>query len=357
MTHETPTAIIDHVPTASELQRDPRYADSSSIRGQLKEQWGINTEQDAMALNVLAGELTFAEPTGDRLKSLYDVSRHVGDALIAEVPQFGGGARNLLDRTRWEARPRTFAEISEYHKGSASGTHNEERREMTQDLHGMRQISSDLYERMKNEGMPLADITHASLAVYLSTAAHESGHAILSGISAMEKSVRPNDGRLLATSMFLAKHPEIGFTGDWEQDVLAHEERFAEGYAQMVLTEAMKTLGYSDEVNGKLSELLAPIVTDNNEWEKGYAAPLSKEALAAQLSEMDEIFERGETLTLPTETAWMEAVTAQQLEPIRDYVHGQAEAAQPQSELHAKRPRLLRRIGQAMLQRTTTKPK
>lgn len=346
--------IIDHVPTAEELRHDPHYVVRSSMSSELGGYWGEDVAQDAVVLDRLGDELTFAELTGDRVASLYDVSRHVGDMVIADDPEDGAQVYALIDSSRWYARPRTFDDISEHHRGSAQGTHNERTGLLTQDLAGLVQTSRLVFERMKADGQPLKEIKHAYLATYLAVAAHESGHALLAGVSAMEKSLRNNDAPLLATSMFLAKHPEIGFTGNWRDDVIAHEERFAEGYAHLVVAEALRTLGYPDEVSAHLLEIIKPDVTGKNNWEKGYTAPLTKKEVVAQLADIHNMMTSGEGAVLPDAQTWKHDVANNQLEAIKQHVEGdQLVMSEQQQNETLKRVRTLKRMGHMALKRVT----
>lgn len=365
MSPEIKKPIIDHVPTAEELQQNPMYANRSSMSSKLEQHWGVDANQDTEVLESMAKELAFAELNGDVVASLYDVSRHVGDMVVAGDPQNGQAAFDVIEHSRWWSRPREFSEISERHKGKASGTHNESKRLLTQDVEGLRQTSKDLFDQLGRAGLPLRDVKHAYLATYLTVAAHESGHALLAGVGAMEKSMRPSDEHLLATSMFLAKHPEVGFTGDWKEDVRAHEERFAEGYARLVVTESLKTLGYSEEVYSRIYAIIEPGMTGESQWEKGYTAPLTKEGVAAQLAEIDTMMRNSEIPILPTADDWKNSVESNQLGSIRAHVTGEIEPtaqvnligadqeATMTQEVGQDRPRMLRRIGHAILARTT----
>jgi hypothetical protein len=92
---------------------------------------------------------------------------------------------------------------------------------------------------------------------FVHTGAHEVGHALLNGTGGTANSLGLGYGHLSATKRYLQNHPEEALTGNWETDVAAHEERFAEGYAVMVTTKVLSLLGYTAERSKSVLEELS----------------------------------------------------------------------------------------------------
>ncbi len=79
-----------------------------------------------------------------------------------------------------------------------------------------------------------------------SSVAHEAAHALLNGLSqGVAPSLKTVENRK-ATRLYLARHPELGLTANWESDVWIHEERFAEGYSRLVGDKVLQIMGYTD---------------------------------------------------------------------------------------------------------------
>lgn len=210
-------------------------------------------------LENLRSEISFARFDEKLIHNAYGVARHMADVVLfaagsREGEQADGGANNvagILDGIRYLAHPRVFRSED---TGRVLGSVGNQQLSIN-----MEQINKSAGESLKDrllaKGVELRSPSDAYLISTMHVAGHEVGHLMLGGFS--EKDNRyAGVGQLKASKVFLAQHPELAFTGDWETDAWIHEERFAEGIGLLVTEEVVQTLGYTDEeVQAILDEL------------------------------------------------------------------------------------------------------
>ena len=298
------------------------------------------------------------------LETAYSVVRNIGDGALTKADT-SNDVYALLNHTRWDAQPDEYARIDQ--DGDTLATHNEHHKRMSLHETNLFDDSRQLKSSFEKQGFELKDPTDALLFTAVNTAAHESGHALLSGVSKFltSKSGRkdpqdrlPNGIRMVATKAYLAAHPEEAITGNWETDVVTHEERFAEGYGNMVLEIVMDRLGYSgeekDEIvkhfldkagvysdtagthpidnldmfnNGRAMEQVGNILErDLASGTIGYSMPLSPDRLIKQLRELTGQVQKNDKFVVDVALAdWEESVKNGQSEQTRaDIAHQQS---------------------------------
>lgn len=187
----------------------------------------------------LRSEMVWGQRDEALLKNAYSVSREIGDVELAQLDTTGQ-VIGLMDATRYYARPRHFGtEID------SLGGHNRAQKSLwaSHDKH-FKAVEGD-HKQAIAEVITLKDPNDAELLAYMGTVAHETGHAILAGVSEMTES-KGSRGYLglSASATFIRHNPQEGLTGTVESDTAIHEERFAEGYSRMVVSKIMEALGY-----------------------------------------------------------------------------------------------------------------
>lgn len=181
----------------------------------------------------------------------YAVSREIGDMILARSDNTRT-VFSLLDDSRHDARPLTI----EYDPDLKSdGEHSGSNRYLKV---GPSVASvSRMEQEVEESGVKLRNPDDYRLLKLLRVVSHESGHALLHGVSRVM--ARKSDGgathQLTASATYLKDRPEAAFTGDWNADVFIREEQFAEGYAQMVLNSALDGLGYEGDDKDRLASL------------------------------------------------------------------------------------------------------
>jgi hypothetical protein len=101
---------------------------------------------------------------------------------------------------------------------------------------------------LRNEGLQISDST-AKLIAHLHVLGHEVGHSISSHLG---------DRPLTAYSSirYLRQHPEEALTGNATTDALTQEERFAEGFARVVVDEVLRSMDFSKRDRTKVLDYL-----------------------------------------------------------------------------------------------------
>jgi hypothetical protein len=192
------------------------------------------------------------------LKNAYGVVRNIGDDLLISQDKSGEVAK-LLSHTRTESRPVNFVGIEG--DDDTLAVHGEVIRKMGIHDKNLQVDAHNLAGNMKKQGVELKQPSDALLFAAINTTAHESGHAILAGVSKLiiSTSGRENpmnrlegDDRIVATKTYLAAHPEEAVTGNWPTDTITQEERFAEGFGNAVLGKVIDTLGYTQDEKMKV---------------------------------------------------------------------------------------------------------
>ena len=331
--------IIDHVPTTQELS--PRSTMSMQytyepVSRELLNGFDPSVGEDqanleATLLHNLSNELQFGdrEAHGELVRKAYAVAREIGDRSLgsddAEITE-------LLDETRISARGGvSFAGQSE-HAGHVSYRRNESgslSREMGVAVSGV-YTGSPVFRSVENQlltanvEMKPADI---SLLMFMQYTGHEAGHLLQTGMNPIlqSKIVREGDDPMIyesnRTAAFILTVGEAeGATGNLETDAAIYDERFAEGYGMLVMSECAKRLGYDDRAIEVLKEAmsftddnlenvhllehvsddksLAQVfaekqIANGNVGEAGYSKPLSASELKRDLRSLVQNFQQG----------------------------------------------------------------
>ncbi len=134
----------------------------------------------------------------------------------------------------------------------------------------------------------------ARLIEVIDNIGHESGHAILAGVSSELSSLTRTDrtGKD-ATRAYLSCHPELGVTTNWISDVRTHEERFSQGYAKLVVDTTLEKLGYTEQERKSIATQLSkqmstPLGGELGENQIDYLRNVDHETGLAQLVTIDD---------------------------------------------------------------------
>lgn len=200
-------------------------------------------------------ELLFAANTSDKLGNAYKVARNIGDKLLLD--RGDSKITAILDASRWDARPNAFFINDGVDGEGYIGRHSERLKQMELSDAGIRESTKYLENNMRSASVEILNPSDPELFTVLRVVAHEAGHALLAGISKMIVSVSRDmpQTEVLATRLFLTSHPELAFTGDLQTDIATHEERFAEGYGQMVVDAVAAEIGYDETARKELKKI------------------------------------------------------------------------------------------------------
>jgi hypothetical protein len=327
----TSPGIINHVPSPSELskgygkQRLPASFDR--VPGYYVE--GVRPEKSsddnlAGILRHMGNELNFGSPEKfpETIENAYSVARNIGDAVIGNVsPE----ARALLDGTRpYGIVTRTSSDgPASVHEWNREGFSNQP--VLNVDVESVfgnaterRQLLAN-YEALGVQVKP----EHASLLHFLKLVSHEAGHLIQFGVGSHMDTANSGgkSGYDHMSSIALKLHPEVATTANHYTSLRVHNERFAEGYSNIVMKEAVRALGYTDDESAKImravgfqeqasetEQYLNEVTPDKTltdigkekgislyEGDLGYSMPLSLDQVVADLDIVNQ-FMKGEDL-------------------------------------------------------------
>jgi DNA polymerase V len=260
--------------------------------------WGTDRAQDTEILHALRDQLIYG-PLDPELqnKRLYQVALHIGEGEIAK-DQGSMPANQLLASSKPFMRTESFHDINDESK---AGQYDLRGRAMGLHLNFLDERAKMLRRDLEASDLEWIDKRDAYLVSFLNTGAHETGHAILSGISRLTEATGTLRGTGLASCLYTAKHPEESLTGDFMADAQTNEERFATGFGDMVVRSALSTLGYSPEQIQQImtaswhqyqSENLPPDSIQKGAL--GYLHPLSREKIISELTELDDAIQHHE---------------------------------------------------------------
>jgi hypothetical protein len=359
----------------------PHYANQHEIDGYAEP----TVESMAFALRDDIKD-TAAVPRDWLVYRAYSVARQVGDSLLDAIDGTGT-VRELLDSTRSDARP-TEMKLDATLSESTAGTYSRHLGGELSVRAGALQANSNVKKFLKDKHVELQDPSDIEVLKLVHIVAHEAGHAMLGGISTKIESelkdVTPTgsmvgDYNVLASQLYLAEHPEEAFTGRWGNDVMIQEERFAEGYGQLVTGIVIDALGYQGKDKARLLDVLTlsedftgehgsnqidylhqkigsvalftEVSTSASESQKypghlGYAKPLKPSQMVRELKELAEASKQIESLPSGDLSEWNETVSdTRQKWGIRRHLKNLQRARS--DVLHPKRL-IARRVGQAV---------
>lgn len=227
------------------------------------------TDASKMVLGKLRNELHFGnrEFSEEFIKTTYGIARGIGDRFIAEVSP---DAFQLLSfsRSNGESFGMVFRDSSGEDADSLGGVST-----ISQDGLADRVLfdvkigevssGSNNFKIVENNLHALGANVLAediSLFIMLKTVAHEAGHVIQRGVGRL---IRPNEHPTgsksydVMSSELLKSEPQLAQTMHEYTSVRVHNERFAEGYARIVLREAASALGYDAATIDKIARALS----------------------------------------------------------------------------------------------------
>ena len=195
----------------------------------------------------------------EKVANAYKVVRNIGDSLVTQ----GGSDRSvvsLLEASRTQARPVSFESID---TDDTLARYDERTRRL-----GI--LESDVIKNAKTvEGnlkvgsVEIINPSDPELFLMVQTVAHEAAHGMLAGISKLiaDRASKENGSKItqvsgaLASRLYISAHPEDALTGDLRTDILTQEERFAEGYGQLVVDAVAAELGYDEDARAHLKKI------------------------------------------------------------------------------------------------------
>lgn len=259
----TSPTFIDRIPTQNELKKrgfgtsvntNKVYERVPYAYAEALEHADFGADSLRSLLTSLNNELQWGNPETrhELIENAYLVARGIGDSVIAAASP---SALNLIDSTRVFARYKTRYRDSTVEEAMGHvKTFNDGSAEYGIDIDklGLDQIKAKLREQ-GYEPQPMV----AVLAL-VHAAAHEAGHMIQRGVGYMgigsDKGV---SGINALSDAVLSSCPEARLTQNHETNVAIHNERFAEGYANLTLRAAAESLGYSKDYAEALVRAIA----------------------------------------------------------------------------------------------------
>ncbi|HEX4774771.1 MAG TPA: hypothetical protein VH234_04610 [Candidatus Saccharimonadales bacterium] len=282
------------------------------------------------------------EPLENLLPWGYEIARELGDRAFVTHPE-NPSIQPLLDTSYGQAFPKHFYLYDDDTPGASGAEHWESGRELGINSHHLGRYTPRRGGAKNSQDARLIEV--------MSRIGHESGHALLGGVS---RHLKPYDlDGLYATRKYLASHPELGLTSHWSTDYSIHEERFAEGYERLVRGELLRALGYSvrrqraimsrwrhsfdaggsegenqidylrhaDGQNGPPDMVIGHRPQQDNKGQLGYPKPLSLKQIGDQLSELSKFQDsplEADDLILPAH--WEQQVRRQRSTHLRLYM-------------------------------------
>lgn len=259
----TSPTFIDQIPTQNDLKKrgfgasvntDKVYERVPYAYARNLEHADFGADSLRSLLTSLNNELQWGNPETrhELIENAYLVARGIGDSVVAAAST---SALNLIDSTRVSARYNTKYRDTTVEKAMGHvRTFSDGSAEYGIDIDklGLDKIKARLREQ-GYEPQPMV----AVLAL-VHTAAHEAGHMIQRGVGYMgigsDKGV---SGINALSDAVLSNCPEARLTQNHETNVAIHNERFAEGYANLTLRAAAESLGYSKDYAEALVRAIA----------------------------------------------------------------------------------------------------
>lgn len=293
-----PTNIITVIPTA-ETMRLHYGPEHNAFTDELLPPYytvGIDyatprKDATSMVLGKLRDELRFGSPDDPEtlIKTSYAIARGIGDRFIADVSP---NAFRLISasRSHGESFGMLFRDTSRNAQASPGAVDTVssdgladrpsmsiKMDEMTLGAENHKVVINNLHKL----GAEIAP-EDVGLLMLLTTVAHESGHIIQRGVG---KLISPDEHPTSAESYdvmsreLLKSEPGLAQTIHEYTSIRVHNERFAEGYARIVLREAAMALGYDAATVDKIARALSVANLDQTMQqhlaavtkEKGYA--------------------------------------------------------------------------------------
>lgn len=304
--------IIDHVPTAEELHassswRRPNpsaYETKIPLRYTQEASTGEVDASPATLLKNLSDQLQFGNITEsahrrELVENGYRVAREIGDRAIQEKSE---GAFRLLEAFRYiSTRDVSFGDGMPDDDPKVKGGVRMREKSDQPEMHTRRfSLDFELEEafepgalrrlaqrRLEAEGLNLRS-DHVSLLTFMKYAAHEASHVIQGATEVGMRNAGLGDNM---SEYVLRANPDRRLHDDLSTDGAIYDERFAEGYGLLVVSEAARALGYDQSTVDSVTRAFE--LRDENlhhhddEIAVGYARPLPTDVLISDLESID----------------------------------------------------------------------
>lgn len=312
-----PQPIIDHVPSAEELGNNPwrRQGVYERIDPIITSGYG-EVEAPGSKREMLerfADKFHFAGPdSASKLMSdAYGIARQLGDEAIVERSQ---SAFALLESHRKQAR------YNAIFTASTEGTKHEEADGFVsrhKDIHGTTRnqfvvdvadarVGGNSFNRVESELLERGAVVPSrdlSTLLLLQESGHEAAHMIQNGLIDVATEITGTSVSKVdaMAGIAVAANPETGAAGDLKIDARRYNERFAEGYGMLVMTEAARTLGYDETTIRALVESVG-LDAEKDVNNTGYAHFLDPTTIVRDLEVVSNVLSGETTISVDPES-------------------------------------------------------
>lgn len=332
-----PQSIIDQVPSAEKLGSSPwRQGVYERVDPIITAGYGeANPEAKREMLERFADKFHFAGESGasEFMRDAYGIARQLGDEAIVERSQ---SAFELLDSHRIQATYNAIFAAStqgtkqEHADGFVSrhkDIHGALRNQFVIDIAGAREGGKSFSRAesyLAERGVAMAP-RNLSTLLLLQESGHEAAHMIQNGLIDVARQVTGDSVQKVdaMAGIAVAAHPELGATGDLKVDAQRYNERFAEGYGMLVMTEAARTLGYDEATIQALVESVG-LDAEKDVDNTGYAQFLDVPTIVRDLETVSAVLSGEATVSVDQES-YEHNVTASEIhEEVSDVPSGES---------------------------------
>lgn len=302
--------LITSVPPQDELELRPASLNPHAWESRLPRRFtdGVESEPpEKHMLDALSGELQFGgrdEASRARLvENGYRVARELGDSAVLRMSD--KAFRVLEGLRRFSSNNTRFRASIHESDGEADGSVHSRVMEYADsdavyaksvylDVHvDERQVFDGAMRENAKHRLAAENISilpaHLDLLTLVRIEAHEAAHVIHRSIDAHLS----KDGyQRTMSEVALDSDSESALHSDRKVASAAHDERFAEGYAAMVLAETARALGYDEQMIGRIKRAYAfreaniAQYLDDSPSDIGYTMPLEAEQVIDDLERM-----------------------------------------------------------------------
>jgi hypothetical protein len=222
------------------------------------------SEQQARLVQINEARSNFAEyahSPNDQVEIAYSVSRALFEETIIEQtdnPDQKQGVARALELIRAENAMHFVVKdtLPEDASASYTGSGNVIAGETiaARTIRYAREIHASNTKKLEDTGVQFKSPVDAELITMLTTVGHEMGHVVAKGLSYRvanknQANWRSND---IGIRPYLVNHPELGVTGNWDEDFPILGERLAEGVGLMTTDQFLNDAGYNERERATL---------------------------------------------------------------------------------------------------------
>lgn len=310
-----PQSIIDHVPSAEELRSNTRregvYERVDPIIASGYSETDPESKREMLERFSDKFHFAGASNASELMRDAYGIARQLGDEAVAEHSQ---SAFALLDSHRKQAAYNAIFTASTEgtkHEGAEGfvsrhkDIHGASRNRFVVDVAGAREGGESLGRTMsylteRGVAVPSRDL---STLLLLQESGHEAAHMIQNGLIDTATQVTGTSINKVDAMAGIAvtANPDASATGDLKVDAQRYNERFAEGYGMLVMTEAARTLGYDETAIQALVESVG-LDAEKDVENIGYAQFLDPATIIRDLETVSSVLSGEATISIDPES-------------------------------------------------------